>query len=320
MGRPAHVGRASGRRGRGHHPPRGHRPPRRRPRPARGRPGHGQDAARPRDRPQPRPRHGPGPGHARPAAVRRHRLEPVRADRAPLRRGPGVHEPPAGRRDQPRDAADAERAARGDAGAPGVRRGDDAPPAGPVPRDRDPEPGRVRGHVRAAAGAARPVPAARRGRLSRPARRAPDRPPPPGDGGPAGHDRARDRPRAAARAARPRADRPGRRRGGGLRRGPRARDADASRRGAGWQPAGDGRPVSHLAGGGGPRGTRLRDARRRQGGRARRADPPAGRGPRPEPPRRDGRRRARPGPRRRRPCRRSPGPEPWPRASSRRSS
>ena len=180
VGRPAHVGRESGRRGRGHHPPRGHRPPRRRPRPARGRPGHGQDAARPRDRPQPRPRHGAGPGHARPAAVRRHRLEPVRADRAPLRRGPGVHEPPAGRRDQPRDAADPERAARGDAGAPGVRRGDDAPPAGPVPRDRDPEPGRVRGHVRAAAGAARPVPAARRGRLSRPARRAPDRPPPPG--------------------------------------------------------------------------------------------------------------------------------------------
>ena len=104
--------------------------------------------------------------------------------------GPGVHEPPAGRRDQPRDAADAERAARGDAGAPGVGRGRRRTAARPVPRDRDPEPGRVRGHVRAAAGAARPVPAARRGRLSRPAGRAPDRPPPPGDGGPAGHDRA----------------------------------------------------------------------------------------------------------------------------------
>ena len=47
-------------------------------------------------------------------------VEPVRADRAPLRRGPGVHEPAARRRDQPRHAADAERAARGDAGAPGV--------------------------------------------------------------------------------------------------------------------------------------------------------------------------------------------------------
>ena len=56
--------------------------------------------------------------------------------------------------------------------------------------------------------------------------------------GSAGHDRARDRPRAAARPARPRADRPGRRRGGGLRRGPRARDADASRRRAGWRARG----------------------------------------------------------------------------------
>ncbi len=73
--------------------------------------------------------------------------------------GPGLHEHPPGRRDQPGDATDPVGAARGDAGAPGHGRGHDPSAAGPVPRPRDPEPGRVRGHVLAAAGPARPLPA-----------------------------------------------------------------------------------------------------------------------------------------------------------------
>ena len=61
------------------------------------------------------------------------------------------------RRDQPRDAEDAVRAARVHGGAPGHGRRHDLPDARPVPRHRDPEPDRVRGHVRAARGPARPV-------------------------------------------------------------------------------------------------------------------------------------------------------------------
>ena len=68
-----------------------------------------------------------------------------------------VHQPPARRRDQPRAGEGAERTARGDAGAPGHDRPRDAPGAQPVPRARDAEPDRVRGHVPAARGAGRPV-------------------------------------------------------------------------------------------------------------------------------------------------------------------
>ena len=70
---------------------------------------------------------------------------------------PGVHEPAARRRDQPRAGQGAERAARGDAGAPGDHRPRDAPRARPVPRAGDPEPDRVRGHLPAARGAGRPL-------------------------------------------------------------------------------------------------------------------------------------------------------------------
>ena len=73
--------------------------------------------------------------------------------------GPDLHEPPARRRDQPRPAEDAGGAARGDAGAAGDDRGHDAPARAAVPRARDAEPDRVRGHVPAARGAARPLPA-----------------------------------------------------------------------------------------------------------------------------------------------------------------
>ena len=84
-----------------------------------------------------------------------------------FRRRPGLHEPPPRRRDQPRPAEDAGRAARGDAGAAGDDRGRDAAARPPVPRARDAEPDRVRGHVPAARGAARPLPAAHVGGLPR---------------------------------------------------------------------------------------------------------------------------------------------------------
>ena len=71
--------------------------------------------------------------------------------------GPGAHQPAARRRDQPGTREGAERAARGDAGAAGHDRPRDAPRRRAVPRDGHPEPDRVRGHVPAARGAARPV-------------------------------------------------------------------------------------------------------------------------------------------------------------------
>ena len=121
-------------------------------------PGDRQDAPRPGGRPGAGPRHEPDPGHAGSPAGRRHRLEPVRGRHAPVRAGAGLHEHPARRRDQPGHAADPGGPARGDAGAPGLDRGDDPAAARPVHRPRDPEPDRVRGHVRPAPGPARPVP------------------------------------------------------------------------------------------------------------------------------------------------------------------
>ena len=88
-----------------------------------------------------------------------------------FRPGPDLHEPAARRRDQPRAAEDPGGAARGDAGAAGDDRGHDAPARAAVPRPRDPEPDRVRGHLSAARGAARPLPAADGVRLPEPRRR-----------------------------------------------------------------------------------------------------------------------------------------------------
>ena len=79
--------------------------------------------------------------------------------------GPGVRERAARRRDQPRDAEDAVRAARGDGGAPGDGRRRHAPAARPVPAARDGEPDRAGGNVPAARGAARPLLAQDRARL-----------------------------------------------------------------------------------------------------------------------------------------------------------
>ena len=70
---------------------------------------------------------------------------------------PGVQQPAARRRNQPRAGQGAERAARGDAGAPGHDRRRDAQGARAVPRDGDAEPDRDRRHLSAARGAGRPL-------------------------------------------------------------------------------------------------------------------------------------------------------------------
>ena len=103
------------------------------------------------------------PVHARPHADRRDRLVDLQPARARLRvpARADLRQPPPRRRDQPRPAEDAGRAPRGDAGAAGDERGRDAAARAPVPRARDAEPDRVRGHLPAAGGAARPLPAAR---------------------------------------------------------------------------------------------------------------------------------------------------------------
>ena len=88
--------------------------------------------------------------------------------------GPDLRERRPRRRDQPRDAEDAVGAARGDGRAPGDGRRRDARAAVSVPRARDGEPDRVRGHVPAAGGAARPLLPADGARLSGPRGRAQD--------------------------------------------------------------------------------------------------------------------------------------------------
>ena len=89
----------------------------------------------------------------------------LRGGELTFRRGPGVHQRAARRRDQPHAAEDPGRAAGGDAGAPGLRRGAAAAAARSVPRRRHAEPDRVRGHLPAARGAARPLPGQARRRL-----------------------------------------------------------------------------------------------------------------------------------------------------------
>ena len=81
------------------------------------------------------------------------------AARAHVPRGPGLHQPAARRRDQPDPAQDAVGAARGDGGGPGLRRRPHPHAAPAVPGGGHAEPGRVRGHLPAARGPARPVPA-----------------------------------------------------------------------------------------------------------------------------------------------------------------
>ena len=120
-------------------------------------------------------RHQAGAVHPRPDARRRHRLAGLRRAlrRVLLPRGPGLHQPAARRRDQPHAAEDPGVAAGGDGGAAGLRRRGPAAAARPVRGRRHPEPGRVRGHLPAARGAARPLPAqARRCRCRSATRRS----------------------------------------------------------------------------------------------------------------------------------------------------
>ena len=180
------------------------RDPRPRARPAGGRAGRRQDAHRPLVRPGARPRLPPGAVHARPAAVGRHRFVRVRPahERVRVPGRAGLHRAAARRRDQPHPTEDAGGPARGDAGAPGHGRGHDVPAGRAVPRRGHRQPGRVRGHLPAARGAARPLPAPRAVRLPvrgrgvgrpRPAHR-----PPPGGAGRRRGDRRRGPARPAA--------------------------------------------------------------------------------------------------------------------------
>ena len=98
----------------------------------------------------------------------------------PLHRRADLLPAPDGRRDQPRQPAHPVGAVAGDAGEGGLGRGPAADPAEAVPRAGDAEPDRAGGHLSAARGAARPVPAADRRRLSRARRtsgRSSSRPP-----------------------------------------------------------------------------------------------------------------------------------------------
>ena len=144
------------------------------------------------------------PGHARPAAVRRHRRQRVRAGQPPLRARSGLHQRPAGRRDQPGDAAHAVGAAGGDAGTPGVGRRDRrvaCPTRSWCWRRRTRS--SSEGTFTLPRGAAGPLPAARPPRLPGCRGRARGSPAPPGRSGSPRHHRAGGRPRAAARGPRP---------------------------------------------------------------------------------------------------------------------
>ena len=132
-----------------------------------------------------------------------------------FRPGPGVRQRRDRRRDQPRVAEDPVGAAGVHGRAPGHRRRRHLRPGQPVPRGRDPEPGRDGRHLPAARGPARPVHRAGQHRLPRSRRRA-------------DHARRARRGRAA-RAAAP----GGRRRGGaGGDRGGAARPASGRRSGS----------------------------------------------------------------------------------------
>ena len=82
----------------------------------------------------------------------------------------GLHQPPARRRDQPGAGQGPVGAARGDAGAPGHDRARDVQGPSAVPRPRDAEPDRDRGHLRPARGPGRPVHAQGPRRLPEPDR------------------------------------------------------------------------------------------------------------------------------------------------------
>ncbi|CAA9329351.1 MAG: FIG022979: MoxR-like ATPases, partial [uncultured Frankineae bacterium] len=279
-------GAARGGRQGGHRPGRrrdrpGHRPARPRSRAARGGAGGGQDAARAGRRRLAVARHQARAVHPRPDAGRHHRLAGLRQRRLLLPGRAGLHQPAAGRRDQPHPAQDPGLAARGHGGAAGHGRRHAASAARPLRRVRDAEPGRVRRHLPAAGGPARPLPAqAQRGAAL--ARRR---------GAGAGRARPGLRP-ARPRRSRPAAGRRSRRAGRRARRGPcRLGGAGGPRLrrrpvpGHPQQPvalarrlaARRDRPAGHGQGLGVAVLARLRHTGRRQGPRAADAAPPPGR-------------------------------------------
>ncbi len=146
--------------------------PRGRSRAVRGRPRARQDARRaePRCRLRPRlPRLQCTPDLL---PRRHHRVVRLRPGdhRVRLPTGAGVHRDVPRRRDQPHVTEDPVGAPRGDGRGPGHGRGRGLPAPPAVPRRRDVEPDRVRGHLRPAGGPTRPLHGAALGRVPPPAR------------------------------------------------------------------------------------------------------------------------------------------------------
>ena len=203
--------------------------------------------------------------HARHAPLRPHGHDDPAVRGAGLPARAGVRQRAPGRRDQPHPAQDPVGPAGGDAGATGLRGRPPPRAAGSVPGRRHPEPDRVRGHLPAPRGPARPLPGAGDRRLSRRARGA-DRAPA------AAPRRGLAVAGAGPRGARPAgvAAGPGNRRsdhrlgrGRGLRGCGRSRDTDAAERVAGGQPARRRPPAGGLQGPRPPRRPGLRHPRRR---------------------------------------------------------
>ena len=130
-----------------------------RPRDDRGRAGGGEDRARQEPGARRRLRLLARAVHGRPAAGGRHRRHRLGSERGrlPLPPRAGVRQPRPGRRDQPRLAEDPVGAARVHGGGPGDGGRRDPRAAAPLHDHRHPEPGRVRGHLPAARGPARPL-------------------------------------------------------------------------------------------------------------------------------------------------------------------
>src|SRR2546430_1414169 len=244
-------------------------PARPRPRAARGRAGHRQDPAGAHLGAGARREISAHPVHARPDARGHHGGHAVE-------RRAGVHvsarahfrRPRARRRDQPGPGENAGRAARSDAGAHRHRGRCGAPAVRHVHRVRDAEPRRVRRHLSAPRGRARPVHGQGAGGLPRLGRRArrPRAHRAGLRGGPAGDLRRepgnrRGRPGAAARRGRRRAGRVADHR---LHRGRRPGHACGRLVHAGREPTGGRGAPQGGARGGAPGRPRLRDSRRRE--------------------------------------------------------
>ena len=275
--------------GQGHRRPalhgraRAHRAARRRPRAAGGGARPREDAGGPDHRRRDRGELQPDPVHPGPAARRRRRHADLRSEEPVLlpQAGAGLRQHRPRRRDQPRARQGPVGAARGDAGAAGHARRQDLRAARPVHRPRDAEPDRAGGDLSAPRGADRPVHAQGEGRLPDARGGAAHHGPDGGRRAAAREEGGLDRgPRRGARGGPPDLRR---RQGEGLRREPRLRDARSARsrarrpraaRRVGRVAARHALPLARGARPRLPAAPRLRDARGREGDRARRAAPP----------------------------------------------